>query len=78
MLFETASDKDASLESLLEIQQVFFGGGQRSWGVGFMRNFNDWEIDMAASFLHLLESYIPTREGEDRMRGKLKSNREFM
>ena len=46
--------------------------------MGFMRNFHDWEIDMAASFLHLLESYIPTREGEDRMRGKLKSNREFM
>ena len=31
MLFETALDKDASLESLLEIQQVFFGGGR---GVG--------------------------------------------
>ena len=34
MLFETALDKDASLESLLEIQQVFFFGGGGGRGVG--------------------------------------------
>ena len=43
----------------------------------FMRNFNDWKIDRVASFCHLLESYIPIDEGNDRMRWKLKSNRDL-
>lgn len=42
-----------------------------------MRNFNDWEIYGVDSFLHLLESYIPTREGEDQMRCKLRRNGDF-
>lgn len=33
----------------------------------FLRNFNAWEIDGVASFLHLLESHFPIREGEDKM-----------
>lgn len=40
-LFETALDKDASVESLFERQEV---RGRRNLSVGFMRNFNDWEI----------------------------------
>ena len=42
MLFETALDKDASLESLLEIQQVFFlggGGGAEELGCGIHEKF---------------------------------------
>ena len=83
MQFETALDKDASMEYLLEIQEV--GGKGRgwwwwwwwNWSVGFMRNFNDWEIDRVASFLHLLEYDIPSREGEDQMRWKLRSSGQF-
>ena len=45
--------------------------------MGFMTNFNDWEIYGVDSFLHLLESYIPTREGEDQMRCKLRRNGDF-
>ena len=45
--------------------------------MGFKRNFNDWEIDGVDSFLHLLESYIPTRKGDDRIRWKLRCNRNF-
>ena len=43
----------------------------------FLRNFNDWEIDGVASFLYLLESHFPIREGEDRMRWKLQGSGEF-
>ena len=53
------------------------GGGRRSWIVGFMRNYNVWQIDGVASFLHLLESYVPTWEVEDQMRWKLRSNGDF-
>jgi len=56
VLFETAVDKDAFVESLLERQEE---GERRSWGLGFMRSFNDWEIDGVASFLHLLDSHVP-------------------
>ena len=45
--------------------------------MGFMRNYNVWQIDGVASFLHLLESYIPTWEVEDQMRWKLRSNGYF-
>lgn len=50
-----------------------WGRGRRSWRVNIRRNFNDWEIDVMASFCHLLDSHIPTREGSDRMRWKLVS-----
>ena len=42
-----------------------------------LKKFNNWEIDEVASFFHLLDSYTPLREGNDKMIQKLKSNREF-
>ena len=74
VLFETTVDKNASVESSLERLEE---GGRRSWHVEFRRNFNDWEIDVVASFFHLLDSHIPTREGSDRMRWKLNSSVDF-
>ena len=62
------------MESLLLRQEKV---RRRNWGVGFIRNFNDWEIDGAAAFSHLLESHIPFREGEDCMRWKPKNSGEF-
>ena len=67
-------DKNASVESSLERLEE---GGRGSWHVEFRRNFNDWEIDVVASFFHLLDSHIPTREGSDRMRWKLNSSVDF-
>ena len=37
-------------------------GKMRHWDVRFIRDFNDWELDMVASFLHCLDSHIPNRE----------------
>lgn len=73
VLFETAMDRVASVESLLER----WDEGWRSWGMGFLRNFNGWEIEWVGSFFQLLESHVPIREGEDRMRWKLKRSGEF-
>lgn len=56
VLFETAMDKDAFVESLSERQEE---GERTSWGVGFMRSFNDREIDGVVAFLHLLDSHVP-------------------
>ena len=62
ILFEVAMDRDAFVESLLESQED--GGGRRSWGVGFTRNCNDWEIYGVAAFFHLWNSHFPIREGK--------------
>ena len=74
VLFEIVVDKNASVESLL-VRQV--EGRSRNWHVEFIRNFNDWEIDEVASFVHLLDSSTPLGEGNDRMIRKLINNEEF-
>ena len=47
------------MESML-VRQVT--GKRRHWDVRFIRDFNDWEVDMVASILHRLDSRIPNRE----------------
>ena len=74
VLFEIVVDKNASVESLL-VRQV--EGRSRNWHVEFIRNFNDWEIDEVASFVHLLDSHTPLGEGKDRMIWKFMNNEEF-
>ena len=36
--------------------------GQGGWDLRFMRDFNDWELDMVDNFLHVLRGYKPTLE----------------
>ena len=47
------------MESML-VRQVT--GKRRHWDVRFIQDFNDWDSDMVASFLHCLDSHIPNRE----------------
>ena len=42
----------------------------------FHHDFNDWEMELVAAFLLLLESHIPS-EGWDCVRWKLMKRREF-
>jgi hypothetical protein len=58
-LFECASNKEATVDSVL----VRHGDGV-IWNVNFVHHFNDWELDVVASFLHVLHSHIP-RVGND-------------
>ena len=50
--------------------------GERSWDVRFHHDFNDWEMELVAAFLLLLESHIPS-VGGDHVRWKLMKRREF-
>ena len=34
--------------------------GQGGWDLRFVRDFNDWELDMVVNLLHVLRSYKPT------------------
>lgn len=40
-------------------------GGTREWNVSFVRNFNDWEVEIVVSFLNLLNSHVPSRDDAD-------------
>ena len=59
LFYENSINPEASMESIL-VRQV--PGKMRHWDVRFIRDFNDWELDMVASFLHCLDSHIPNRE----------------
>lgn len=43
----------------------------------FQRCFNDWEMELVAAFIHLIESHIPLNENVDRVWCKLKMNGDF-
>lgn len=59
LFYENSINPEPSMESML-VRQV--PGKMRHWDVRFIRDFNDWELDMVASFLHCLDSHIPNRE----------------
>ncbi|RVW44141.1 hypothetical protein CK203_089372 [Vitis vinifera] len=36
--------------------------GQGGWNLNFLRNFNDWELDMVGDLLHMLRDHRPYLE----------------
>ena len=50
--------------------------GQGGWDLRFMRDFNDWELDMVGNLLHVLRDYKPTLE-EDSVYWKGGRNGQF-
>lgn len=54
ILYENATDREASVESLLMRQQRRGGGGvRRSWDVRFHCDFNIRGMELVAAFIHL-------------------------
>lgn len=51
ILYENATDREASVESLLMKQQG--GAVRRSWDVRFHCDFNNGEMELVAAFIHL-------------------------
>ena len=54
LFYGKSINPEASMESML-VRQV--PGKMRHWDVRFIRDFNDWELDMVASFLRCLASH---------------------
>ena len=50
--------------------------GQGGWDLRFMRDFNDWELDMVGNLLYVLRGYKPTLE-EDSVYWKGGRNGQF-
>ena len=36
--------------------------GQGNWNLNFLRDFNDWELDLVGDFLHILRGCKPSLE----------------
>ena len=55
------------------------GGGEerRNWDVWFYCDFNEWQMELVAAFIHILESNIPPSQGQDRMRWKFRKSKDF-
>ena len=47
------------------------------WNVTFVRDFNDWEIEVVVEFFQLLTTKSPTNEGPDGLRWKLRKDGVF-
>ena len=73
-LYGIVIDREASMEASLTRLGV---GERRSWDVRFIREFNDWEMDVGLNFLRILGANIPSMDVGDRMRWKLKPNGDF-
>ncbi|RVW98823.1 LINE-1 reverse transcriptase-like [Vitis vinifera] len=56
-LFVMAAHRNATVEEMWD--QNF---GQGGWNLRFLRDFNDWEMDMIGNLLHVLRDYKPSME----------------
>ena len=54
--YKNSTNGKALVESLLMMHTM---GKMKSWDVRYVRDFNDWELNLVASFLQLLNSHIP-------------------
>ena len=73
-LYNIATNREAFVESSL----TRLGAGERrSWDVRFIQDLNDWELDIGAYFLCILESNTPSTDNGNWMRWKLTTNGDF-
>nr|CAN83899.1 hypothetical protein VITISV_034201 [Vitis vinifera] len=70
-LYAMAAHRDATVEEMWD--QNF---GQGGWNLRFLRDFNDWELEMIGNLLHVLRNYKPSME-EDSVRWKGGRNGKF-
>ena len=57
-LFTCSSTREATIANVLTTPD---SRGVREWNVTFVRDFNDWEVDLLAGFFHFLHSHnVPT------------------
>jgi hypothetical protein len=74
LLFKCYRDREAFIDSLYSRVN---GVETREWHLQFVRNFNDWEMDMVAAFFNRIHAKSPVHESEDVLKWSLKKNRTF-
>ena len=71
LLFECSRDREAFIDSVYTRSSEV---ETREWHLRFVRNFNDWEVDVVASFFNLIHSKSPVHESNDEIKWSLKKN----
>ena len=61
-LFVLAAHRDATIEEMWD--QI---SGQGDWNLVFVRDFNDWELDMVGELLHTFRGHRPSLEEDSVM-----------
>ena len=54
-LFTCSSNREATI---VEILSGLDSRGVREWNITFVRDFNDWEVDVVAEFFQFLHSHM--------------------
>ena len=73
-LYTCSSHREVTIDSVM-LRPV--AGGLCEWNVTFVRDFNDWEIEVVVEFFQLFPSKSPTNEGPDGLRWKLRKDGVF-
>ena len=60
----------------MEARKKWSVQGQGNWNLNFLRDFNDWELDLVGDFLHILRGHKPSLE-EDSVFWKGGKNGQF-
>ena len=71
LLFECSRDREAFIDFVYSRSS---GVETREWHLRFVRNFNDWEVDVVASLFNLIHSKSPVHESNDEIKWSLKKN----
>ena len=56
-LFGMVAQRNSTVEEMWD-QNL----GQGNWNLNFLRDFNDWELDLVGDFLHILRGCKPSLE----------------
>ncbi|RVW23465.1 putative ribonuclease H protein [Vitis vinifera] len=56
-LFGMAAQRNSTAEEMWDQNS-----SQGNWNLNFLRDFNDWELDLVGDFLHILRGYKPSLE----------------
>ena len=74
ILFECSREREASIDS---VYSRVNGVETREWHLQFVRNFNDWEMNMVAAFFNHIHIKSPVHDSEDVLKWSLKKNGTF-
>ena len=61
-LFVLAAHRDATIEEMWDQDS-----SQGDWNLVFVKDFNDWELDMVGDLLHTLRGHRPSLEDDSVM-----------
>ncbi|RVW53963.1 Heat shock 70 kDa protein 17 [Vitis vinifera] len=70
-LFGMAAQRNSTVEEMWDQNS-----GQGNWNLHFLRDFNDWELELVGDFLHILRGFKPSLEEDSVLWRKGRSDKD--